>query len=281
MQTSLPNSPATTRFLLILFLLSLPLFMLMRWDISPWLNQQIDSAAKDSGIILEYEHVTISGIGLSFDNITINQANKNSIRLDQLQVSLSVSKLFTGALAANINALWLANPIALTIMQADGNIEIFDLNANIDLLNLADIQQQLPLRATGMVKITGNISIQQSTMLPAQASLDIAWNKAEAGLSAPEFQLGDYLLNIQNGEDANQAWDWNISGGTDVALDGKGRISLQPNNIQQSNISGTVDINVSPNNATLAMMVQAFAGSSKAKIRLSGSIASPRTNIVR
>ncbi|MDX8382798.1 MAG: hypothetical protein R8M45_01875 [Ghiorsea sp.] len=276
----LTSHTATKGYLLGLFLFSLPIFMLIQWDISPWLATKVNAAAKSAGLELSYKQLSLSGFGVHFQELKVSQGDKLSIALDEFDASLSFSSLFSGTLAADVELVWLANPVSFTIAQSDEHILLSHLNSHIDLLNLFDIQQNMALRASGIMRAKGEVSIHKTSMLPTMVNLSVNWSQAKAGLTSPEFALGDYQLQLKSNEEEKQPWIWDISGGEAIALNGKGNIALLAENIQRSNITGVVDIAVDPSNATLSMMIQAFTGSSKAKLRISGNLSSPRTQVV-
>jgi len=273
------NQAFSTRLLIGVFIISLLLFMMLRWDSSSFLRSQIDAAAQQAGYTLIYDDVSLSGLNIVLEHVSIQQGNATNIKLDKLQLSPSLSQLFSGTLALNVSATWLGNPISVSIAQVDNEIQLANIDAMIDVSRLQSLQ--IPAELSGLVHLQGDLNVQQHTGQPSSGALTLAWNNAQAGLTSPEFTLGDYTLDLNSQEDTTQPWQWTISGGRGVSLNGSG--TLLPNNVDPKNwvVSGLVDTTIDNSNPSLAMMMQGMMGSTQAKFRISGSLGAPRTVIVR
>jgi len=273
------NQAFSTRLLIGVFIISLLLFMMLRWDSSSFLRSQIDAAAQQAGYTLIYDDVSLSGLNIVLEHVSIQQGNATNIKLDKLQLSPSLSQLFSGTLALNVSATWLGNPISVSIAQVDNEIQLANIDAMVDVSRLQSLQ--IPAELSGLVHLQGDLNVQQHTGQPSSGALTLAWNNAQAGLTSPEFILGDYTLDLNSQEDTTQPWQWTISGGSGVSLNGSG--TLLPNNVDPKNwvVSGLVDTTIDNSNPSLAMMMQGMMGSTQAKFRISGSLGAPRTVIVR
>jgi len=272
---------ASNRQLFLIFILSLPIFLFMRWDSSTWLKVRVDAAAKDSGYNLSYSHISTSGLGVSFQDLSISKTNSPTIHFDKIDASLSLSQLLAANLAADIDAIWQGNPVSFSTAKSGEHIIISDVEAVIDLSRVEMLKESIPAQLAGLVEARGEISINQTSQLPQSIHLNILWNQAMAGLAAPEFALGDYTANIESVEDPTKPWAWNISGGSGVALQGEGSIFPQNPDPNLWGINGSVDVNVSQTNPSLAMMLRTMAGSNQVKVRLSGTLSKPRTDFIR
>ncbi len=275
------KSPTSMRFLLGLFIIALPVFILLRWDYSAWLTTEINQAAKNAGITLHYDNVSLSGLGISFKNIQLSTPESPKIQCNELTASLSLSSLFSGSIAADMDILWETNPVSFTVSQNGELIEISAVEAMIDLERLSAYQQNIPARLSGLVSANGVITLNRLTRQVHTGQLEISWHQAMAGLAQPEFTLGDYKLNLNSAETADQPWHWEISGGSGLALDGQGSLSPQHPDPKQWVFSGELAVQVDDTNPALAMMMQTFAGSKQTKLRLSGTLLNPRTDIIR
>jgi len=281
MNTSKPVVIRSKRSLALLFVLVLPVMMFLRWDASPWLDQQVQTLSQQAGVQISYEQLFWRGWAIHAEQVTLSQSDLHSIKCDSLDVSLSISQLFSGHLAADIRLLWLNNPIALTVYQDGDLLHIDDVQADIDLLNLVDIQQNIPFRVSGKLDLQGSEAVDKSNGQAREGQLQLVWSQAMAGLAVPEFSLGDYTVDVYSDAANNAAWHWQLQGGEDVALQGKGMLDIQQPLLQQWTIHGVLDVQVDAANATLSMMLQAFTGSNKAKIRISGPLLRPQTQVVR
>jgi len=85
-QATTPNSK---RKLLLIFTFALLVFSLLRWDISPWLATQIQQAAKQAGVNVQYEHLSVSGFTVQLTQLQISKANEMSVQLQELKASLA------------------------------------------------------------------------------------------------------------------------------------------------------------------------------------------------
>ncbi|MDX8388812.1 MAG: DUF3971 domain-containing protein [Ghiorsea sp.] len=271
----------SNRFLITLFLLTIPFFIALRWDSSIWLNTQIDQVAKNSGFTVHYDQASISGLGVSFNNLQLSKSNTPPIEIESIHISLSLAELVTGTLGADIQALWLSSPVSFTITQHDGLFDIKHIEAQLDMAKASMFMPNLIAKLSGNAEAQGSLQIAQASQQVQSVNLHLTWQQAMAGLAKPEFSLGDYQAHINSLEDSAQPWNWDITGGSGVALDGKGTMLVNHPNPNFWVLSGEVSVQVDQSNPSLAMMIQAVAGSSQAKVRLSGTLSKPKTVIIR
>ncbi len=274
----------STRFLLGLFFAALILFSFIRWDTSVWLSKHINQAALDAGYHISYDKVFISGFGIGFEQAQVKPSGQQATPFDSLDISLSFSSLFSGELAADIDVSWLGNPVSFTAAMSGGNIYLSHIDAMIDVSRVQDLN--IPAQLSGLLVAQGQIAFNQQTGQPLSVNIDATWKQAKAGLAEPEFALGDYQMQLHSLEDAALPWQWTITGGSGVGLDGSGTIATLQAGAQQTDpkqwpITGDVAFNVDNSNPSLAMMVQSMLGSNQAKFRLSGTLGNPRTDIIR
>lgn len=272
---------SSKKTLFLIFTLALATFSLLRWDISPWVSTQIEQAAKQAGVNLQYESMAVSGFGIVFQQLHISQAGKQSIQLQKLEASLAWNALLSGELGANIEALWQTNPISFTVVQQGESLHIQHLDAVVDISRIpAQLMSQIPASISGVIQAQGDIRINPNTQQLEAGNLNIMWNQAKAGLIQPKFTLGDYTLNIKSNEQQNQPWHWNISGGSGVALEGNGSLSAKLPDPQQWLIDGLVNAKVDQTNPSLAMMMQSMMGKTEAKLRISGALGKPHMEVI-
>ncbi|WP_038250872.1 translocation/assembly module TamB domain-containing protein [Ghiorsea bivora] len=278
-QTPAPNSK---RKLLFIFTFALLTFSLLRWDISPWLSTQIQQAAKQAGVNLQYESMAVSGFGIVFQQLHISQADKQSIKLQKLEANLAWNALLSGELGANIETLWQTNPISFTVIQQGDSLQINDIDAVVDISRIpAQLMSQIPARISGVIQAQGDIRINPNTQQLEAGNLDITWNQAKAGLTQPKFTLGDYHIKIYSDAQKNQPWHWDISGGSGVTLKGNGTLLPQQPDPKWWGVDGLINVKVDQTNPSLAMMMQSMMGTTEASLRISGTLGKPRTEIVR
>jgi len=274
-------SPSSKRKLLLTFTLALVIFSLLRWDISPWLSTQIQQAATQAGFNVQYEQLSVSGLGVQLDNLQVSKPNMQPLQFQELRANLAWNVLLSGELGVNIEALWQTNPISLTVIQQNGSLQINDIDAVVDISRIKQLTANIPASISGVIEAHGHIRINPNTQMLETGNLEIAWNNAKAGLTQPKFTLGDYFIKFYSDEQDNQPWHWDIAGGSGVALKGNGTISPQHPNPQWWTINGLMNAKVDQTNPSLAMMMQSMMGTTEASLRISGTLGKPRTEIVR
>ncbi len=261
-----------------IFILALLVFTAIRWDYSAWTSQHIQQAAKNAGYTITYQDMQIVGLSLDLSQVLI-QSKQQSIALDTLHISPAFSRLLTGELAANITLSWQNNPVSFSISQQQGELTFTHIDAVVDVSRIKNLN--IPAKLAGIMQVTGELTLNQNTGLPQHGALHITWNQAMAGLTTPEFTLGDYQANINSVDDENQPWRWQIAGGSGVSLEGSGTILPNMPDPKQWLVNGLVEIQIDNSNPSLAMMIQSMMGSQQAKLRISGSLGAPRTDMVR
>ena len=277
---------SSKKTLFLIFTLALATFSLLRWDISPWLSTQIQQAAKQAGVNLQYESMAVSGFGIVFQQLHISQADKQSIKLEKVEANLAWNTLLSGEIGANIEALWQTNPVSFTVIQQGDSLHINDIDAVVDISRIpAQFMNQIPASISGVIQAQGDIRINPSSQQLEAGNLNITWNQAKVGLTQPKFTLGDYHIKIYSDEkndgQHNKPWHWDISGGSGVALKGNGTLSPQHPDPKRWVVDGLMNVKVDQTNPSLAMMMQSMMGTTEASLRISGTLGKPRTEIVR
>ncbi len=261
-----------------IFILALLVFTAIRWDYSAWMSQHIQQAVKHAGYTIRYQDMHLSGTSLNLSQVHI-QNQQHSIALDTLHISPAFSRLLTGELAANISLSWQNNPISFTLAQHQDELTFTDIDAVVDVSRIKNLN--IPAKLAGVVRVTGELSLNPDTGLPKHGALHITWNGAMAGLATPEFTLGDYQADIHSTDDEKQPWLWQVTGGSGVSLNGSGTVLPHVADPKQWLVNGLVEIQIDNSNPSLAMMMQSMMGSQQAKLRISGSLGAPRTDMVR
>ncbi len=275
------TTPNTKRKLLLIFTLALLIFSFLRWDISPWLATQIQQAAKQAGINIQYEHISVSGFTVQLNQLQISKANEISVQFQELQASPAWDALLSGELGVHIEALWQTNPISFTIIQQGESLQINNISAVVDISRIQQFMTSIPAKISGVIQAQGQVLLNPSTQKLESGNLEVVWNQAKAGLTQPKFTLGDYHIKLYSDEQGNQPWHWDISGGSGVALKGNGTMSPQQPDPQWWAINVLMNVKVDQTNPSLAMMMQSMMGTTEASLRISGTLGKPRTEIVR
>ncbi len=272
------TKPLSIRFLITLFLVLLAVFTFIRWDSSAWLNTQIQQAASNAGYQLSYSDFNITGLTVRLQHVHIQQ-QQNSLNLDTLTISPSLSSLASGHLGVDIHVSWLGNPASLSVSTSNNLLNLSNIDAMIDISRIQNLN--IPAQLSGLVRLQGDLVLQQNTGVPQSGKLQLTWSQAKAGLATPEFTLGDYMLNLNSTDTPNQPWQWRVSGGSGVTLNGSGTLTPTTPDPKQWLVHGLVDAAMDNTNPSLSMMMQSMMSSNKAKLRVSGSLGKPSVEVVR
>jgi autotransporter translocation and assembly factor TamB len=275
------TTPNSKRKLLLIFTLALLIFLFLRWDISPWLATQIQQAAKQAGVNVQYEHISVSGFTVQLNQLQISKANEISVQLQEVRAGLAWDALLSGKLGVHIEALWQTNPLSLTIIQQGESLQLNNISAVVDISRIQQFMTSIPAKISGVIEAKGQVRLNPSTQKLESGNLEMVWNQAKAGLTQPKFTLGNYHIKLYSDEQNNQPWHWDISGGSGVALKGNGSISPQQPDPQWWALNGLMNVKVDQTNPSLAMMMQSMMGTTEASLRISGTLGKPRTEIVR
>jgi len=267
------------KFLITIFLIALPIFLLMRWDSTSWVSTKVNQATSQAGLDLTYKHLDTSGLALELTDVVIQQRGQAPINFEKIKLTPSFSALFSASIAAEVEALWQGNPVSARLSSSNNILDVSAIDVMLDMSRIKNLN--IPAQLSGLVHITGDIGLDPQKNLIKKGDIHATWLQAKAGLVTPEFSLGDYNFDLNSVEDASQPWQWTVSGGSGVALNGKGTVLPATPQPEQWIITGLLDAEIDKTNPSLSMMMQSMMGSNQAKLKISGSLGAPRTDIVR
>ena len=266
---------ASWQLLLAVFSVALLLFVTMRWQPEAWIQSQINTQSKQHGITISYDALQTDGFTIHMDQLSIQTAQLPApFKLDRLSLSPAWSSLLSGNPGANIQADWNGQMLSAAVIKQADIIDIQSLRGELDVALLQPLLAKklpLPVNLNGKANITGEIQLNASNGHPRLGKINIHWNAAAVDMPPMKMPLGDYALTLQT-DDIKRAWQWDISGGSELKLNGKGNLNTSARNPAAWSIRGMVQAQADQQAANLS----ALLGNKEKQFRISGNITQPR-----
>lgn len=257
--------------LCLVFVLTMLLFSVLRWQPEPWLQNRIDRQVRHSGIDLQYGALHIEGLTVRLKQVSIRTGTMPApLMLDSLRISPAWSSLLSGSVAVDMQAELSGQSVSAVLVWQDKYIGVHDLNAVVDVAVLQTLWKQrmpLPVNVGGGLKLSGNVQLGALSGLPVEGQLDAVWQQASIDLPMFDKPLGDYHLALKADANASGIWQWLLGGGDAVTLSGSGQMDMSGNIPQQWTINGRVQLRSAPEAKAIVAMLgnqaRAFAISGK------------------
>jgi hypothetical protein len=259
------------------FVIALLVFISGRWQAEPWLRSQIAALAGQHGVTVEFQSLKLEGLALRFTGVSIRGPDMTSpAALQSLTVEPAWNAWIAGNLAARIGLNWQGQPATALAGVHDGYVELDDLDAALDVAVLKPVlhrQLGVPADVTGRVHLSGNIRFDAVTGQPASGKLTANWQGASAALAGVQIPLGDYRLVMQAEPPSPGSWQWRLSGGADITLNGEGKVQTPSGDPKAWTVNGQGRLDVVGKGVNPAL--SALMGGSAISFRLSGNVLSP------
>lgn len=209
---------------LLVFVLSLPVFLWFRWQPEPLVYSTMSRLNLDK--VLHVDSVGKHWLpGFRLQGVIIKLRKGPDIKFSHLDVSPVWWRLFLGTPAIKLSGEGLQQSFSVVVSMSGDKLEFLDVNINMDASFLSSYIPQMALfPLQGHVLLQGKTVLNKTSMQPEQA--DIRGFIKQAGLvsgKTPQL-LGDYEIRVQSAE---SGWTWSAAGGQNLLLDAKG--SLKPN----------------------------------------------------
>ncbi|MDX8377661.1 MAG: hypothetical protein R8L53_06515, partial [Mariprofundales bacterium] len=208
--------------LFLLFLLALPLFAWQRWQPQTWLQQQIASQKLD----IHISDVQTQGLGLSIAEI---QTTAMPQILHEVQIQPSWSQTLLGTPTMNVQALLDGYSQSFSLASTDDWLNIHTIDANIPAMLLKAANDSLPVNLQGNIHIQGKLDWHSQQQRADNIELEAAWPQASIEWMQQSFVLGDFLMQINDADNDDNKWLWQISGGSLVHVEGTGQLQANAN----------------------------------------------------
>jgi len=258
------------RFLAVTFVLALVLFVGLRWDINPWLKGKLDNMIQQQHLDLHYATLERDGLHVTLHQVQFKHPSlPQTLQLDRLDVAPDIWASLTGHRRADVHV---QNDFMDIRAQAEIHKQMLTVQGLEASWDVAQSQAWLalpsPIHVQGQLHMEGQFSMDMDNGLPQSATLTAHWQQAEASLMSQHYPLGDYILqaNIEN-----QHIQWQLSGGQELALQGKGWIEISNLAMSQWALQGHVTV-LASQKSSLAM----FLTASERQLNISGSVEHPQ-----
>jgi len=255
----------STKQLCYIFLGSLTVFTILRWDINMWLSRQLDAVLVQNHIQMQYQSLSLHGSGFDLSNVALHIPNlPNKLLLDTVQSNLDWAALWHGHMALKLMA---KNPFIQFKSSLSFHNHKLGLNHISTKVNIKPAQSWLEqstlLQASGQAILQGSLHIDIQTGLPTPVNLQMLWQHASINLLGKHYMLGDYSLQLND-------QNWLLQGGKQLQLNGKGSLTMNAHSIFQWPLQGEVQM-YSKESAGVA----AILPSNKVHMSFTGTLGSP------
>lgn len=258
--------------LCLVFVLSLLLFLVIRWQPELWLQQQINQQARYNGIDLQYEALHIEGLSVRLDKVSVRTAELPvPVKLDSLGISPAWASLLAGEVAVDVRATLLGQSAEVALIWQDPYINVQILHADFDVAALQPLWKKrmiFPVDVGGRLKLSGKVQIDAIRGRPLGGKIDAQWQAVTIDLPTLDKPLGDYQLILKTLDNSSGQWQWVLSGGPAVVLSGSGQIDMSASLPQQWTVHGQLELQAAPD----ATAVASLLGNQKRLFSISGSL---------
>lgn len=255
--------------LLVLFLLALPCFVWVRWQPEPYLRQQLQLAGLKESV--RFQRLEKRWFGIRLHDVVLRISPEIQLRFSSLEASPSWSSLLRGMPALHVIAAGENVRLTARVGKVGEALKLEDLDL---LLPMEQVRQwvHVPMDVRGRIHAQGNLALMAGRL--EQAEINVDWQQASLRIANLDYALGEYRLHL--GGDA-PAMTWNLSGGTDLMVEGQGKLRSRGGNPLEGMLSGEIQIQAS---GSMLALVQPFIGGAKRRLRLEGVLRQPRWQLL-
>ncbi len=265
-------NPLRLHTLLLVFLLSLFIFIPLRWDAEPWLRQQLANIQQQLPLHIDVASLKWSGLGVTATGVDMQTTDRpDAVHFRHLRVEPDWLPSLQGRPAVRLQ--WQGDPGEgrLSLGLHDAYVEASDMDIRLDTAWLQQtLALPLPVTLQGPLVLTGEAQLlrQQHAppLKPLAAQLQLRWQQAAVTMGEEQFNLGDYQLTLKGQPEKN--WQWQITGGETLKLEGKGQLQSRAANWPAWPLAGEVMMQ--------AQQKLAAVLGEQHKVRLSGTLLHPQ-----
>ncbi|MDX8406662.1 MAG: hypothetical protein R8K50_11010 [Mariprofundus sp.] len=233
---------ASWKLLTVLFVVSLALFLSLRWQPEPWLRGQIMAATQPYGMDVEFQQLEVDGLAVRLQKIQISGGSLPApLQLDSVRLAPAWMQLLQGIPAVFVNVSWQGVDVATEVSLHDQQIELADIRFSHDIAALATmLNLSVPVQLGGVLALSGVLR-SDATGRPLAGKLVGQWQQAAASMSGEPELLGNYKLELAN-EDPEKPWQWQLTGGDGLIVKGDGTLTMPSNVPQQWMLGGQLNL---------------------------------------
>jgi hypothetical protein len=274
MRLKILDKPWSGKRLTALFVVSLLLFVVVRWQPGPWLRGSVINMAQQRGVRLDFQTMRLSGFTVHMRNVSIGLPGR-SLALDSLEVSPDWAALLTGKKGLRVGLGWHGQTAEADLVVRKGYTEIRHFDTRLDIAALQPFWQRMlafPLDVGGKLRIKGDVRLDTATGRPVGGALSADWQDAGVAMAGKRYPFGAYRLEIKDDRSPGE-WQWKLSGGSAVSVQASGALQAFAANPAAWTLSGTGTARTGQGaDPGLASLL----GSAPIRLRLSGNLGMPR-----
>ncbi len=264
----------SNRTLIMFFVGALMVMLLLQWSPDRWLQQQLVSKASEQGIVLQLDKLSMKGFTVVATAVVVQLPRMNAIIVNRVQLSPDWSQVWDGEPGVHISAAMEGGKAEATLLWLGAHqMMLKQLKVAADLVPLRPLwypYMEFPVDLRGQLALQGDVMLHLQGAIHPTGHLQLRCLKLATSLTGIEQPLGDYLLQLDG--EGEQPWQWQLSGGKVVLLDGHGAITTAGPAPQAWGLSGTVVVKDGQNSRLLRNIMQRRA----VTLQLSGSMAHAR-----
>ncbi len=216
--------------LFLLFLVALLLFLPLRWDSGPWLQQKARELLARLPLEARLSSIQLDGLTLRLQGVHIaGMSGLSPIDIDTLRLQADWSQWLQGRAGYRLHWQGSLGQGSMRCSIHDTGVEIQDLDAAFSSSLLASLlSKRLPFPLQGRYRLQGSLGLQRTErgVRPLHADVRLTWQQAAIDFGGASIPLGDYEIHLRGSEDT--AWPWRISGGEALSVTGEGNIRIHP-----------------------------------------------------
>ncbi len=252
-------------FLIMIFILILPIFTWLRWDPTSWFNKQLLS----NGLApyVQVEQVEKSGLSLHLNIVHIQIPGGSNISLNRILLKPAWFWIIRGTPALHVQASAGDAAFAFNVSMHDDVIWLHDMDIHAPAGMIRNyIPQTTMLNLAGNILMSGNMDLQQHDGIPLAGRIILQWEKAASGLLGQD-SLGDYQLQLASS--GKNKWRWHVNGGEMLSLNGRGHLSTVSPNPALWKIDGNIQTH---SRGRVASILSGMTGRDQGNLILSGHL---------
>ena len=220
------DSPQSTRRLLLIFAVTLLLFVGIRFDSDALIRSKVQALAASANIQFSYQQLHISPLSLRATNISIvSRQIPKGLMLEEIAISPLWSSLFTDDLAADVEVIWQGNRGSARVKRSDQNILLEEIKATVDVADLIPfIKSPISLNASGVSTIEGELLINPRVKAPLAGRIDASSEAIAINVMGLEFPVGNILVHLE--EKSSPSWQWKATAGKNSYMNASGTLEM-------------------------------------------------------
>jgi len=258
------------RFLASVFCIALLLFIGLRWDMTPWLQAQLNQWIQQQHLDIHYDSLERDGLQITLHHVQINDPGlPQPLSLDDVMISPDIWASLGGDKSALLHVRNAFMDVQAQLMMHGNSVDIQDVNADMDV---AQAQTWLalpsPVHIHGQLHLEGALNLDASSGVPQSGTWTAVWQQAGASMMSQNYPLGDYHVQSHI---AQQTMQWDVHGGEALTLNGQGKVDMSALDMRQWQLKGNVKVK-----AAEGSPLASFLTSSQRVLIISGNIGHPQ-----